>query len=341
MVSEITNSNSSLVNSGEIATVLSLTHESLTKVLFKIFTNTAFYFAGVFMPLGLVCNALIFLVLASPGRGSRTHTHSVASVPTPIRRGDSSVQLTEVETRLEVSRLDRQRGKRVKVTPSTRVYYIAIAYGEFGTMLFKDLWWLWLGIGWPGVLKLNPLGPLNPANLSSPVWLCPLSIYLWYVHESIANNAFVLFQMERVVALYFPFRARVFLMTRQALKARVAVIVISLLVVVLCATIFSFSKTIPLGPLSTSGSSLGIIADTDLLPVIGAECGASSSVPVWSNFSIIDYLINYIFPAAMSIGCSLLIAAKIIYRRRRLPTQIAGGQTSSQISAGELSVYCN
>ena len=338
MVFKITNSTNSLVNNGDIDTVLSLTHEFLTKLLFKIFTNTALYCAGVFTPLGLVCNALILFVLASPGGNSRTRTHSAAAVPTPIRKVDSSVQLSELETRPEVSRLDRQRGKMVKVTPSTRVYYIAIAYGEFGTMLFKDLWWLWLGIGWPGVLKLNPLGPLNPADMSSPIWLCPLSIYLWYVHETIANNAFVMFQLERVVALYFPFRARVFLMTRQAIKARVAVIVISLLSLVLCGTIFSFSKTIPLGPLSPSGSSLGIIADTDLLPVIGAECGASSSVPVWSNFSIIDYLINYIFPAAMSIGCSLIIAAKIMYRRRSLHTQIAGGQTSSQISASELSV---
>ena len=223
VVFKITNSTNSLVSNEQIDTVLNPTHESLTKLLFKIFTNSGLYYVGVFTPLGLVCNALILLVLTSPGKGSHTHTHSAAHVSTSIRRVDSSVQLSELEPRPEVSRLDRKNGKKVEVTPSTRVYYIAIAYGEFGTMLFKDLWWLWLGIGWPGVLKLNPLGPLNPADMSSPKWLCPLVLYLWYVNETIANNVFVLLQLERVVALYFPLRARAFLTTRQALKARVAV----------------------------------------------------------------------------------------------------------------------
>lgn len=321
-----THNNSDLLEEGTSA-VQNPGHEPLTSLFFSIFTHTALYYVGVFMPLGLLFNALILLVLASPGGRS----YSEAPVASHVRR-ENAPQISENEGRMEAS---RPGGKIVGLTPSARVYYSAIAIGEFGTMFFKDLWWMWLGMGWPGVLQLNPLGPINPADMRSPVWLCPLILYTWFVHETVANNAFVLFQMERVVALYFPLRARKFLTSQQALKARLCVLVVTALSLVLLGTMFGFDRTQPLGLLSPSYSRLGIKADTDLMPVVGAQCILTGGT-IWSSLSIITFLINYTFPAALSIICNCLIAAKIMHRNRNLSNQFAPGK--GQMSSSEISV---
>ena len=106
MLFESINSTISLVKNGEVNTMINPIHEFLTKLIFKIFTNTALYYAGVFMPLGLVCNALILIVLFTPRNASCIHKHPAAAaapVPTSIRRVSSSVQLSELDTRLETS----------------------------------------------------------------------------------------------------------------------------------------------------------------------------------------------------------------------------------------------
>ena len=94
-------------------------------------------------------------------------------------------------------------------TKTTRVYYLAMASGEIGTVIFKEVWNFWASIGVPFVMKgFNPLGPLNGIWKESPEWMCGLQVFLWYSNEMFANYTFLLFELERVVAIYTPLRAR-------------------------------------------------------------------------------------------------------------------------------------
>lgn len=95
-------------------------------------------------------------------------------------------------------------------TKTTRVYYLAMAYGDFGTVLFKDTWFYWLDLGFPFVTAgLNPLGAANAIGGSSSThWMCGLHLFLWYSHEMFANFNFVAFELHRVIAIYAPLHAR-------------------------------------------------------------------------------------------------------------------------------------
>ena len=100
----------------------------------------------------------------------------------------------------------------VGTAKTTRIYYIAMAYGELGTVLFKDAWYFWADLGVPFVTGgLNPFGPVNAMSgigNGSPKWMCGLQVFLWYSHEMFANYVFVVFELERVIATYVPLHAR-------------------------------------------------------------------------------------------------------------------------------------
>ena len=91
---------------------------------------------------------------------------------------------------------------------TTRIYYLAMAYGEFGTVLFKDAWCFWACLGLPYVAGgNNPIGPLNSMGgiaSGSSAWMCSLQMFLWYSHEMFANYAFIVFELERVSAIFLP-----------------------------------------------------------------------------------------------------------------------------------------
>lgn len=98
----------------------------------------------------------------------------------------------------------------LRTTETTRVYYLAMAYAELVTVFFKDGYLFWASFGLPFVTGgLNPLGFLNPlSHLGNPecYWMCSVHGFVWYTHEMLANYAFLLFELERVVAVYSPFR---------------------------------------------------------------------------------------------------------------------------------------
>ena len=179
-------------------------------------------------------------------------------------------------------------------TPSTRVYYIVMAFGEFGTVLVKDLWFFWLGVGWPTV-AWDTLGPLNPHSEHFNIWYCKLVIFMWFALEMPANLTFVVFAIERVIALYFPLKA-LFLFTQKR-----AMITISI--------VFVFST-------SVSGICLKI-TDRSTLPNLmphGKMCS-------FDTINIEDVLMGavvlcfaFIIPAILSSICSVLISFKIISR---------------------------
>ena len=108
-------------------------------------------------------------------------------------------------------------------TKTTRIYYLAMAYGEFGTVLFKDAWYFWACLGLPYVAGgRNPIGPLNTMGgiaSGSPAWMCSLQVFLWYSHEMFANYAFVVFELERVAAIFLPLHARQLFTKRRTLIA--------------------------------------------------------------------------------------------------------------------------
>ena len=126
---------------------------------------------------------------------------------------------------------------------TTRIYYVVVACGELGTILFKYLWWMFLGIGTSTVFApLDPIDSLNPSELHTSMWLCPIVFLNWYSLEMIANNMFVIFQMERVTALYFPMHVtRLFSPKRSVLIAAGLVLISYSLV----ATLFGFARAQP------------------------------------------------------------------------------------------------
>ena len=95
-------------------------------------------------------------------------------------------------------------------TKTTRVYYLAMAYEELGTVLFKDGYYFWGSLGLPFITGgFNPLGPINPlSTIGNFNWACGLHSFLWFTHEIFSNNVFLLFELERVVAVYAPLRVR-------------------------------------------------------------------------------------------------------------------------------------
>ena len=98
-------------------------------------------------------------------------------------------------------------------TKTTRVYYLAMAYGELVTVLFKDAYYFWGSLGFPFVSGgYNLLGPFNPVIYldGNHGWMCSVMAFLWYGHEMFANYTFLLFELERVVAVYSPFRVHRF-----------------------------------------------------------------------------------------------------------------------------------
>ena len=120
---------------------------------------------------------------------------------------------------------------------TARIYYVVVGWGELGTLCFKYLWWLFLGIGISTVFTpFDPIEPVNPSSTKSEsVWICPIVLFFWYWHEMLANNMFIIFQMERVTALYFPLRARSLLNLKRTL-----IIVAVIIVGCFCLTAPSF-----------------------------------------------------------------------------------------------------
>ena len=106
----------------------------------------------------------------------------------------------------------------VDTTKTTRIYYIVIAYDEFCTVFFKDLWRYFFEFGYAQMFPgANSLGVVNVSLSPSSALLCTLVNFLWFAHEILASNTIVMFELERVVALYFPFKARHLFTQKKAL----------------------------------------------------------------------------------------------------------------------------
>ena len=182
-------------------------------------------------------------------------------------------------------------------TETTRAYYIVMAFGELGTVILKDVIRYWLGVGWPSVILINPLGSLNlhHKGIGSEI-VCPIVYFFSYSHELMANFTMVLFGIERVFALYAPIRVHVIFTFNRSLC-----ILCSLLVIVLlfCSTIFMFVRDQKYDDLPMQPQTL---------------CLFSQDEGIWSWFGKILLFCNYFCPALLSFICSALIAMKLVRR---------------------------
>lgn len=239
-------------NISEVVLQKMTTNAPLTNILFKIFTNAAFFYLFPFIPLGIVFNIIILLVF---GRS------------------------------------------RLGTTETTRIYYLVMAWGELGTVLFKDLWFFYLGIGVTEVFHTNLIGALN-VHVVSNQFLCSFLWFIWYAHETAANNAFVVFEFERVFALYMPLKSRfsTWFTQRKAIAVMLVDLVLSTLV---SATIFGFARFQTVSPMP-----------------YGTFCFFASNLGVWSIVPVLVFLTNYILPAFLSIVSSVLISLKLLQRSR-------------------------
>lgn len=213
----------------------------------------------------------------------------------------------------------------VGTTKTTRIYYIVIAYGEFWTVFFKDLWRYFFEFGYAQVFSgANPLGNVNVSLSPSSALLCTLVNFLWFAHETLANNVLTLFEVERVVALYIPLHSRhMFTQT----KALVIVAIIAFGSILVSGICWQISK----------------VGANDLLP-LGVACTFASNVPVWSAIGALIFIFDYILPALASLVSSVLIVLKIVGRSRKMRhltgqnTSVGKSNDSGAISSSELSV---
>lgn len=186
-------------------------------------------------------------------------------------------------------------------TETTRMYYSVMAYGELGTVIFKDVIRYWLGVGWPSITKIDPLGDLN-LHRNGTNWqiVCPIEYFFSYSHELMANGAMVLFGIERVCALYSPFHVHSIF----SYKRTIGILCILLISVLLfCSTIFQFVD----------------LRHYKKLP-IKTLCVFSREEGVWSWFGKILLVCNFCVPALLSIVCSALITAKLVRRKHAQST---------------------
>ena len=176
---------------------------------------------------------------------------------------------------------------------TTRLYYISIAISELGTLIFEDVWFGLIGTGWDFVFHgHNPLGYFDSSSLSSPYWICPLNAFLWSFFEMIANNTFVILELERLGALYFPLKTRSVFTMKKALIAVMILTILSFLISII---------TIPLVRIQVVGF---LTVCTTVIPTMP-----------WSDFGMVRTVFLYISPPILILLCSILILIKIIQRR--------------------------
>lgn len=183
-------------------------------------------------------------------------------------------------------------------TSSTRVYYLVMAYSELTIVFLKDFWFFWLGVGFPSVFYMDPLSVinLNPHSQSSLGPLCNIMIFLYFVHEMMANMTFIIFAMERVFALYYPFASRIWF---NQMRSLVAVVVLLILAAALSVVTFWLSERVPLPGLVFTNF----------------QCTQSTENkhPLVMAFGSILYLTVFILPALLSATCSIIIIIKMRY----------------------------
>lgn len=191
----------------------------------------------------------------------------------------------------------------IGTTTSTRVYYLVMAYTELTTVFMKDFWFFWLGLGFPMIFGIDPLSAirLNPHSDSSFSQLCNIMIYIYFIHEMVANATFVLFAMERVIALYYPFFA---LYWFNRVRALIAVAILLIVAIIVCLITFWIHRQVPLSGLVPSG----FMCTQDTL----------LKDPLINALASFLYLSVFILPAFLSATCSMLIIIKMISRYSKL-----------------------
>lgn len=290
----------------------------LTELIFSLYEHFSFYYTAAFVPLGLVLNVLVLLVFLLPHR-RRPRAFGAHREQSMVRR-------------------------RSVASSTTRLYYMMMACGELGALLFKDIWIFFLSSGIDTLLGAGAgrssssgyrsgnmtvsgseigTGPgaeaggfLGPANAHRSAAACSLALFLSYVHELTANNVLIVFEIERVIVLYQPFVARKWLSHSRAFSI-VALVVIS--DVAVCAGSFQSSRIINVQlPLSSNQQrSEAHVNDMDGAGVqlefrFMKLCILSSSVPFWNAWAAFVFFATFVWPAVVSFVCSALITFKIV-----------------------------
>jgi hypothetical protein len=93
-------------------------------------------------------------------------------------------------------------GSPLRTSKTTRFYYVVIAICEILTVLSKEFLYFFVGNG------IFVVGEPSIVRIWEQYDWCYSVYCLWFMNETIANNAIVALAAERVIALYYPFKAR-------------------------------------------------------------------------------------------------------------------------------------
>lgn len=174
-------------------------------------------------------------------------------------------------------------------TRTTRFYYLIIAVGELGTGVWKYLLYFLVGNG----LIFIGLEQYIPVYRSVDYRLpCAIHYILWYVFDDISNIPYVALGVERLIALFWPLKAKRLLKYRNSVIAMAAILILDILV------------------------NLPIIGVVNVVPsayyVHGVYCAAGKINNFWQAYIAPVYLLyNYVVTPMLSILVSVILVLKI------------------------------
>ena len=110
-----------------------------------------------------------------------------------------------------------------------------------------------------------------------------------------SNLIFTVFAIERVTAIYSPFRGLYFFTKKKAQRIAAGIFCVSVLISAITLKICEWVKL------------------QDLMPT-NQICSFVTTNATWTTLGAILFFFNYILPALLSAACSILIAFKIVPR---------------------------
>lgn len=170
-------------------------------------------------------------------------------------------------------------------TPTTRLYYRWIAFFELATISSKDVGFCFLSSALDYISNGNPI-----YQILWNVWNCRVLFFSYCVFEMNATNAVVALAIERILVLFFPFKASSLISRTKAL--------LGLLLMAVCCVVMT----------------LGVLlyAHVVIVPAYSSLwfCfyGGDAAQQVWQ---VLSYVCIYILPTFFSTVLTVVIIRKV------------------------------
>ena len=178
--------------------------------------------------------------------------------------------------------------KSIQINSISRMFYLAIAIGDIGNLIFwhiREFFTKGLSILSSGEIYLN--------IYSDPI--CKLLLSLDYLFFPLSQYGLLAFSIERVLALYFPLKHKLFMTPKKAVLLRVGCV----------------------GPIWIILTPISILLGSKLQGDI-PYCGANPTHPLYSIYSVCFLLFIVALHPLLTAACDAAIILKIWKRKSEL-----------------------